>query len=155
MQWQPPGWLAALQTMAVVVPLSIGLKKLHLPTLAVSGVLVAGLVQGTQWLKSTLQQTLKQNDQPQWSPWVGVALMLATLPLAWKVVPAITTRLLRSVGKMPAAAVGGVAMGNVCLRQCTPGGVICLSELTEALTGVAATAHPEGKKKGMIHNVDF
>ncbi len=155
LQWHPPGWLAALQTMAVVVPLSVGLKKLHLPTLAISGLLVAGLVQGSQWLKSSIQQKLIDNDAPQWAPWVGIGIMLATLPLAWKVVPWITTGLLRKVGKMPAAAIGGVAAGNVCLRQCTPGGVICLSELTEALTGVAATAHPKSKKKGMTHNVNF
>lgn len=138
--WHPKPWLKALETMAITVPMVVGLKKLKAAPLLVSAPLVAGFVEGSNALLNVTQPQLPAN----WEPWAKRLAVLIPLSVGglWAIPKAsklILKQLPKKLSGQTTAATTGVMA--TCARGCTPGGVICLSELSEMLGGASAIGH--------------
>ncbi len=137
---KPPAWAQGLQTVGVIHPLTMGFSASALPHLALMMPLVAGVVETANRLQDTVGEAIHDKT--------GVPKMVLRLILSFglaglgmKVYPKLFETLARRnlLGKTAketaqkgGAAVAGSAMVT-CARGCTPGGVICMSELGELL----------------------
>ncbi len=135
--YKPPPWLAAMQAVAVITPLShlkTGLGWHTLGQTAVFAPFVAGIVQASRFVAGKLEKPLE--EQFDVSPNVtrmatSIAFMLAGI----KTTPAIT-KLFKNTGILEPKGgnLSGSTVANTAVAVCRCGGctgAVCISEVTE------------------------
>ncbi len=138
--WQPRPALAATETVALLTPMLHGFTPRALAMGTLTAPLVAGLSETATWVNRRVANPVAQQLQlPDWLPKLAVAG-----GLLWggsKLTSAVFKRAQQwgAFGKL--LAPGAFAGGITCARGCTPGGVICLSELGEWLGGAGGWFH--------------
>lgn len=140
-----PPWLSALETVGFIFPLTTpNITRASLAQLAVLAPWVAGTVQGAssvgRWLGSQLEDW--QIPKPITKLIVSTAFMIAGVryfPAVYKRIA--ETGILNPISKEAlAGAVGASTLATAtCVRGCTPGGVICLSEVGEMLGAMSSS----------------
>ncbi len=137
---KPPAWAQGLQTVGVIHPLTMGFSASALPHLALMMPLVAGVVESANRLQDTVGEAIHDKTGV---PKIVLRLLLSfgLAGLAMRVYPKLFASLAqrnllgkaaKETAQKGGAAVAGSAMVT-CARGCTPGGVICMSELGELL----------------------
>jgi hypothetical protein len=140
-----PPWASALETVGFIFPLtSTRITRASLAQLAVLAPWVAGTVQGAstggKWLGNKLEDW--HIPKPITKLVVSTAMMIAGVryfPAVYKRIA--ETGILNPISKEAlTGAVGASTLATAtCVRGCTPGGVICLSELGEMLGAMGAS----------------
>lgn len=146
--WQPPPWLQGIETMSAITPLMSGVSRYGVGQWLTHAPLIGGLVQAAHLLNQSVSPKLKDE--------FGVPVLVTRLitsalitALGYWAIPPITKHLL----KMPLpkrwfpppkeGSVGATLAGamTTCARGCTPGGLICMSELSELIGSMGLWAH--------------
>lgn len=119
-QWQPPPWLGGMEAVAVITPIAMKFTPAALKQVVMMAPIVGLVVQGAHELNKRITDPLKDKFSiPPFVTRLGIALSLAAAGLK--------ASKLMGIG-------GAVAM--TCARGCTPGSLVCLSELGEMATGM-------------------
>jgi hypothetical protein len=120
LDWQPPPWLGGVEAVAVITPLAMKFNKASLKQAALLAPLVGAVVQAASWLNSKASEPLHEKFSiPPFVTRMTIALGMALAGLK-------ASKLL---------GIGG-AMAMTCARGCTPGSIVCLSELGEMVSGM-------------------
>jgi hypothetical protein len=160
---QPPAWATAVETTALLHPMTLGMKGKALKHLPVMAAYVASVVGGTNWAVNKFDDAMgNQMGIPRWVPKV---LLWGTAVLGGaKFYPAIARQVAKTglLGKAmkreahngsafvkSAVTGGGAAAGVMCANGCCPA-AICAVEVGDALgslfSGHLAT-HPHEKNR--------
>ncbi|MDX2084577.1 MAG: hypothetical protein SFZ03_04230 [Candidatus Melainabacteria bacterium] len=137
--WKPPPWLGALEAVGVINPLALGLSVGTVAQGVVMAPLVAGTVQLSQKLCQALDHRLEGRNVPPWVPRLGVSLGLSAVGMA--VYPKLFGAFKKMLPEVIQAeinrgrAAAGVVMAT-CPRGCSPGSIVCLSEMAEIFGGM-------------------
>jgi hypothetical protein len=142
--WQPPPWLGALEAVALINPVTMGFSRKSLAQMLLMAPVVATVVQGASMLSRALSVPLKERcDIPE-----SLTRLVISIPMAWvgiKIYPRVFKSVARSgilgkdlqeQAKSSGQALMGSAMMATCARGCTPGSLICMSEMGEIFGGV-------------------
>ncbi len=137
--WNPPPWLGALGTVGVIGTLMAGFQKKSLVQLGVMAPVVAGVVQGANYLNDTVGHALEEKANiPKGITKlaVSIGMMIAglkTYPVFLKGVA--LTGLLGKAARQEALKGSALAGGMLvaCARGCCQGTVLCMSEIGEML----------------------
>jgi hypothetical protein len=140
-----PPWLSALETVGFIFPLTTpNITRASLAQLAVLAPWVAGTVQGASSVGKLLGNKLEDWHIPK--PITKLVISTAFMIGGVRYFPAVYKRIaetgiLNPISKEAlAGAVGASTLATAtCVRGCTPGGVICLSEVGEMLGGMSAS----------------
>jgi hypothetical protein len=118
--WQPPPWLAGLEAVAVITPLVMRFKAGTLKQVALLAPVVAGVVQLASELNKRITDPLQERAN---IPPVVTRLAIATA---------------LALGGMKVSKLLGMggAAAMTCARGCTPGSLVCLSEVGEMVSGM-------------------
>jgi hypothetical protein len=134
LDWKPPTWLAALETVGVIAPLALGFKADGLKQLLVMAPLVAGVVTGAAKLHEAVDKKLEQEYKiPPLVTRLAISVGMAILGL--KLYPVILKQVAKTgfLGQeiQKNANKAAVGIGTiVCSRGCCTS-AICLSEIGE------------------------
>lgn len=118
--WQPPPWLAGLEAVAIITPLAMRFKAGTLKQVALLAPVVAGVVQLASELNKRITGPLQEHTS---IPPVVTRLAIATA---------------LALGGMKVSKLLGMggAAAMTCARGCTPGSLVCLSEVGEMASGM-------------------
>lgn len=138
MDWHLPPWLGALETMAVVNPLVTAFEAKALLQTAVMAPLVMGVVQGASFLDLKLEKPAKaQYNIPPLVTQVGLTALaglgaMLVYPVFYKQIAktGILGKALKQEAAHSASTFASASFAN-CIRGCSPGSFICLSELAD------------------------
>lgn len=142
-----PPWASAIETVAIIHPLVAGFSRKAWTPLLLSMPLIAGVAQGLTWLGKKLAPPLEENAHIPQSLTrlvlsIGTGLLwLKGYPQAMKALakqPQLTKHLPESLKTHMESLAGTTAtlMAGTCARGCSQG-LICLSELSELLSGLS------------------
>ncbi|MCA9842508.1 MAG: hypothetical protein KC475_10340, partial [Cyanobacteria bacterium HKST-UBA03] len=142
---QPPAWLTAVETSALLHPMTLGIKGHALRHLPVMAAYVGSVVGVTNWAVNAFDDHVgRDNHIPRWVPKL---VLWATAVLGGaKLYPALTRRMAQSglLGEalqrearngsafVQSALGGGAAAGMMCANGCCPT-AICAVEVGDAL----------------------
>lgn len=120
LDWQPPPWLGGMEAVSVITPLTMRFGPGTLKQLVLMAPVVAVVVQVASALNDWVTDPLKERFQiPRLVTRLGISLGLAAIGLKFS--------------KM--LGIGG-AVAMTCARGCTPGSIVCLSEVGEMISGM-------------------
>ncbi len=120
MNWKPAPWLGGAEAVAVITPLAMLFNKKTLTQTLIMMPLVAGIVQGANEIYKRVNPPLESKFS---IPPVITGLGLSAL------ITGASLSAYRYMGISAAAAIG-------CVRGCSPGSIVCLSELGELMGGM-------------------
>lgn len=120
LDWQPPPWLGGIEAVSVITPLTMRFGPGTLKQLVLMAPVVAVVVQAASVLNDWVTDPLKERFHiPRLVTRLGISLGLAAIGLKFS--------------KM--LGIGG-AVAMTCARGCTPGSIVCLSEVGEMFSGM-------------------
>jgi len=142
-----PPWASAIETVTIIHPLVAGFSRKAWTPLLLSMPLIAGVAQGLTWLGKKLAPPLEEKAHIPQSLTrlvlsIGAGLLwLKGYPQAMKALakqPQLTKHLPESLKAHMESLAGTTAtlMAGTCARGCSQG-LICLSELSELLSGLS------------------
>lgn len=142
LDWKPPTWAGALEAVAIINTIALGVGKKQLVQMAVIGPLVAVIVQAASLLHQKVSKPVKDtlNVPP---PITRLAIFTGFSLIGWKLnkplleaaqsaivknFPTWGKNLMKDGGLLTGASL----MTTSCARNCSPGSIICMTELGEA-----------------------
>jgi len=159
MGWQPVPWLQGVETMTAITPLMSGLSRYGVGQWLVHAPLIGALVQGAHAINQALSKPLKDD--------YGVPVLVTRLATSavlmtagYFAIPPVTRYLLKApLSKRwfpppKEASVGATLAGamTTCARGCTPGGLLCMSELSELVGSLGQWASGQAPKNTLEHS---
>ncbi len=164
MDWKPPSWLMAMETVAIVNPLMMGFKKTALVQMLAMAPVIGLLVQGTHWASDKAEEPLEDKGIPKMLTRLAISagmilLGLKALPQLIKLVTTagVEGRLGKTlagefkqlVAKQEAMAQQGRTLMTgaelVCVR-CGGSHALCMSEIADYLGALGGWLHLKKKK---------
>jgi hypothetical protein len=138
--WKPPPWLGALEAVAIVNPIAVGVTKHNLIQMGVMAPVIASVVQLANTLQKKISKPLQDRyDTPPVLVRLGLSLALGIGSLI--AYPFIYKRIATSgvLGKelkdqaMESGSAFASAAFATCARGCSPGSFICLGEVADVV----------------------
>lgn len=146
---EPPAWLNAVETTALIHPMALGFNAKAFKSLPLLSAYVAGLVTASQWAAKQFDDKIGQpNGIPSWIPKIGISV--ATALAGAKAYPFLTRELSKTgllgksmqqealSGKTFASTTAGGLVGATCMNGCCPS-TICAVEVGDALSSMVSS----------------
>ncbi len=158
--WQPKPVENALETVAIINPLALGVSKTSLAQFSVIAPLVAGMVALMSFINNRYAEKVQDN--------LGIHPLITRLAmsvgfgvLGYKLFPKIFNRIFKNTAVLGAGLTSGAAFMTTCARGCSPS-IICMSEVAELFGGLwnwlrghhgtAKQGQPQLNTKELIHD---
>jgi hypothetical protein len=136
--WKPPPWLGALQAVAIINPIAVGVTKNNFKQMLVMAPIIAGLVETASLLQKSVAKPMKDHyDTPPVLVRLGISLALGigsllAYPIIYRRIAAtgIIGKELKEQAMNNSSAFASATFAT-CARGCSPGSFICLGEMAD------------------------